>query len=231
MQLSIIIPAYDEAETIRKVLAALEAVPFAVEAEIIVIDDASRDGTREIVASYCGSRPRARLFTNAENLGKGSSVRRAVAEAHGDIIIVQDADLELDPRDIPAVIQPILEGKADAVFGSRFLKRRWPGKMAFQNWVANRLLNGTAAVLYGARLSDVSCGYKAIRADLLRSLFLRCRGFEFCFEVTAKLKNRGARILEVPVSFEARTRKQGKKIGYKDFFIAIWTFIRYKFEA
>jgi glycosyltransferase involved in cell wall biosynthesis len=230
MTLSIIIPAYNEANTIREVLPGLEAVRFPVETEIILVDDASRDGTREILASYCQSRERIRLFANAENLGKGSSVRRGLAEARGDIVIVQDADLECDPWDIPALIQPILEGRAAAVYGSRFLMRRWPGKMAFQNWVANKILNGTANLLYGARLTDVSCGYKAVRIDLLKSLALRCQRFEFCFEVTAKLKNRGIRIWEVPISFEARTRKEGKKIRHRDFFIALWTLIRYRFE-
>jgi glycosyltransferase involved in cell wall biosynthesis len=227
--LSIIIPAYNEADTIREVLASLEAVRFPVETEIILVDDASRDGTREILTSYCESERRARLSVNAENLGKGSSVRRGLAEARGDIVIVQDADLEYDPRDIPVLVRPIVEGAADAVYGSRFLKKRWPDKMASQNWLANKALNAAAGLLYRARLSDVSCGYKAVRTELLRSLSLRCRGFEFCFEVTAKLKKRGVRILEFPVSYVARSRRSGKKIRHRDFFIALWTLARYRF--
>jgi glycosyltransferase involved in cell wall biosynthesis len=229
MKLSIIIPAYNEARTIREVLTSLAAVRFPVDYELILVDDASVDRTREILTQLCESRKQTRLFTNTENLGKGSSVRRGLAEALGDIVIVQDGDLELDPRDIPALIRPILEGRADAVYGSRFLRSRWPEKMAFQNWVANRILNMAVNLLYRAQLTDVSCGYKAVRANLLRSLSLRCRRFEFCFEVTAKLKNRGVRIEEVPISFEARTRKEGKKIRHKDFFIALWTLLRYRF--
>jgi dolichol-phosphate mannosyltransferase len=227
MKLSIIVPAYNEAGTIGRVLESLEAVDFPIDHELVLVDDASLDGTREILAAFCKSRTRARLVVNAENLGKGLSLRRGLAEAQGDIVIVQDADLEYAPRDIPALVRPIVEGRADAVYGSRFLNRRWPQKMAFQNWVANRTLNVTANLLYGARLTDVACGYKAVRTDLMRSLRLRCRGFEFCFEVTAKLKNRGVRIDEVPISFEARTRKEGKKIRHKDFFVAFWTLLRY----
>lgn len=229
MKLSIIIPAYNEAGTIREVLTSLEAVRFPVDHEIVIVDDASLDRTREIVTEYCESRKRVRLFTNPGNLGKGSSVRRGLVEALGDIVIVQDADLEYDPRDIPALIRPIVEGKAEAVYGTRFRRRRWPEKMAFQNWAANKVLNTAANLLFKAQLTDVSCGYKAVRTDLLRSLALCCRGFEFCFEVTAKLKSRGVRIEELPISYEARNRKEGKKIRHKDFFIALWTLFRYRF--
>jgi glycosyltransferase involved in cell wall biosynthesis len=229
MKLSIVIPVYNEVGTIREVLTGLEAVRFPVDYEVILVDDASIDRTHEILVQLCEARTPIRLFTNTENLGKGSSVRRGLEEALGEIVIVQDADLELDPRDIPALIQPILDGRAEAVYGSRFLKLRWPRKMAFQNWVANKTLNMAANILYKAQLTDVSCGYKAVRADLLKSLSLSCRRFEFCFEVTAKLKNRGVPIAEVPISFEARSRKEGKKIRHKDFFVALWTLLKYKF--
>ena len=231
MKLSIIIPAYNEAGTICEVLTSLEAVRFPVDHEVVIVDDASLDRTREVITQYSGSGKPVRLFTNPGNLGKGSSVRRGLAEALGDIVIVQDVDLEYDPRDIPALIQPIVDGKAEAVYGTRFRRRRWPEKMAFQNWVANKVLNTAANLLFRAQLTDVSCGYKAVRTDLLRSLALRCRGFEFCFEVTAKLKNRGVRIEELPISYEARNRKEGKKIRHKDFFIALWTLLRYRFES
>jgi dolichol-phosphate mannosyltransferase len=229
MKLSIIIPAYNEAGTIEEVLASIAAVDFPLDQEIIIVDDASSDRTAEILARQAGSRPPIRLFRNVENLGKGASVSRGLAEALGDIVIVQDADLELDTQDIPGLIRPIVEGKAEAVYGSRFLGSRWPRKMAFQNWAANKVLNLAANVLYRARLTDVSCGYKAVKTDLLRSLSLRCRRFEFCFEVTAKLKKQGVRILESPISFEARTRKEGKKIRHADFFKALWTLVKYRF--
>jgi glycosyltransferase involved in cell wall biosynthesis len=229
MKLSVIIPAYNESRTIREVVEAVEAVPFPVEHEILLIDDASIDGTKEILlGSAVPGRP-LRLFVNPTNLGKGASVRHGLEHVRGDIVIVQDADLELDPQDIPSLIRPVIDGEADAVYGSRFMKRRWPEKMAFPNWMANRLLNIGANALYQARLTDVSCGYKAVRTDLIKSLDLRCRRFEFCFEVTAKLRKRGVRILEVPISFTARSRKDGKKIGLKDFFVAVWTLLRYRF--
>lgn len=229
MKLSVIIPAYNESRTIREVVESVDAVPFPIEHEILLVDDASTDGAMESLLGAGRPERPLRIFVNPENLGKGSSVRRGLEHARGDIVIVQDADLELDPRDILPLIRPIVEGRADAVYGSRFLKRIWPEKMAFPNWLANRVLNAGANALYRARLTDVSCGYKAVRTDLLRSLGLRCRRFEFCFEVTAKLRKRGIRILEVPISFKARTRKAGKKIGLKDFFQAFWTLFRYRF--
>jgi len=229
MKLSIIIPAYNEGATIREVLARVESVAYPIEHEVLVVDDASTDGTAGVLAAPGVAGPALRVLVNPENVGKGSSVRRGLEHAAGDIVIVQDADLELDPGDIPALVRPIVEGRADAVYGSRFLARSWPEKMAFPNWAANRILTTLANALYGARLSDVSCGYKVVRTDLLKSLGLDCRRFEFCFEVTAKLRRRGVRILEAPISFAARTRKEGKKIGTADFFKAVWTLVKNKF--
>jgi dolichol-phosphate mannosyltransferase len=228
MKLSIIIPAYNESRTIREAVENVEAAPFPIEHEVLLVDDASTDGTMETLLGPRRPERSLRIFVNPENVGKGSSVRRGLEHVRGDIVIVQDADLELDPRDIPSLIRPIVEGRAEVVYGSRFLKRIWPEKMAFPNWLANRVLNAAANALYRARLTDVSCGYKAVRTDLLKSLGLRCRRFEFCFEVTAKLRKRGVRILEVPISFTARTRKAGKKIGARDFFVALWTLFRYR---
>jgi glycosyltransferase involved in cell wall biosynthesis len=229
MMLSVIIPAYNERRTIREVVETVDGVPFPVEHEILIVDDASTDGTSDVLPLPGATRGGLRVYRNPANMGKGASVRRGLEHVRGDIVIVQDADLELDPRDIPALIGPILEGRADAVYGSRFLRKRWPGRMALPNWLANRILNAVANALYRARLSDVSCGYKAVRTGLMRSLGLRSRRFEFCFEVTARLRRRGVRILEVPISFTARTREEGKKIGVKDFFAAVWTLVRYRF--
>lgn len=231
MRLSIIIPAYNEVHTIREVVESVDAVTFPIDCEIILVDDASLDRTPEILRRLNETKKHLRLFFNPVNLGKGSSVRRGLEHALGDIVIVQDADLELDPNDIPALIQPIIGGKADAVYGSRFLRRSWPEKMAFPNWMANKILNFTANTLYRARLTDVSCGYKAVRTGLIRSLSLKCKRFEFCFEVTAELRKRDVKISEVPISFTARTRKEGKKIGTKDFFVAIWTLFKHKFTG
>jgi glycosyltransferase involved in cell wall biosynthesis len=229
MKLSIIIPAYNEGATIRKVLARVGSVSYPVAHEVLVVDDASTDGTAAALAGPGVAAPDLRVLVNPENAGKGSSVRRGLEHAAGDIAIVQDADLEYDPADIPALVRPIVEGRADAVYGSRFRTRRWPEKMAFPNWAANRILTALANLLYRARLTDVSCGYKAVRTDLLRSLGLECRRFEFCFEVTAKLRRRGVRILEVPISFTARTKKEGKKIGTADFLEAVWTLLKNRF--
>ncbi len=229
MKLSVIIPAYNEADTIREVWERVAAVTYPAALEVIVVDDGSVDGTRDILLGIDDPGKILRVLENTRNLGKGASVLRALGEARGDIVIVQDADLELDPQDIPGLVRPIVEGRADAVYGSRFRTRRWPEKMAFPNWAANRILTALANLLYRARLTDVSCGYKAVRADLLRSLGLECRRFEFCFEVTAKLRRRGVSILEVPISFTARTKKEGKKIGTADFFEAVWTLVKNRF--
>ncbi|MCX7047414.1 MAG: glycosyltransferase family 2 protein [Candidatus Sumerlaeota bacterium] len=225
MKLSIIIPIFNEAELIEAVLRGVRAVPVAK--ELILVDDASSDGTRDILKRE-ESKPDTIVLYHEKNQGKGAAIRTGLTAVSGDIVIIQDADLEYDPSEIPGVIQPILEGKTRVAYGSRFL-----GKitgMRLPNRVANKILAWTAALLYGSRITDEATAYKALRAELICRLPLECRRFEFCPEVTAMVLRMGERIIETPVSYRARTFEEGKKIGWRDFFIAMRYLIAYRFR-
>ena len=228
MKISVIIPVYNEAGTVTETIARVRSSP--VEKEIIVIDDASTDGTPDIVASLWqpsfGQGPDLRLIRQAHNQGKGAAIRRAIPEVTGDVVIIQDADLEYDPADYPILIAPILAGDADVVYGTRapeFRGMRWPHRVF--NWIAARLAN----LLYRARITDEATCYKVFRTDVLRSIPLKCRRFEFCPEITAKVRKRGLPIHEVPISYQARSVGAGKKIRWWDGIIALWTLIKYRF--
>lgn len=221
---SIIIPAYNEADSIVQAIERVRAVPL--QKEIIVVDDGSTDETPALLAQQ----PDVVVLRHEHNMGKGMAIRTAIAHATGDIIIIQDADLEYDPMDIPRVIAPIAEGKAQVVYGSRFLTTKRPKGMRLPNWLINRLLAGMVRWLYWHPLTDEATCYKAFRADLLKSVPLTCQRFEFCPEVTAKVIRRGVKILEVPISYEARTTLQGKKIRWWDGIEAIWTLLKWRWK-
>ena len=222
--LSVLVPVYNERATLGTLLERVLAVP--VEKEVLVVDDGSRDGTRELLAALVQRLP-IRAFYHERNRGKGSAIRTALSESRGAIVIVQDADLEYDPEEYPRLIEPILRGEANVVYGSRYLG---DNPLPFTHYkVGVLLLNALANLLYGTRLSDEATCYKVFRAELLKSLPLRCARFEFCPEVTARVAKRGERILELPIRYHYRTRAQGKKIGWRDGFEAIWTLLRYRF--
>lgn len=221
MKLSILIPVYNERATILEILKRVQAVPY--EKEIIVVDDGSTDGTRELLAQVQG----ATVLYHDRNRGKGTAIQTALAHATGDIVIIQDADLEYDPRDYRQLIAPIIEGRAKVVYGSRFLGPRMA--MFFWHMVANKALTLMTNILYDAILSDMETGYKAFRADVIKGIRLRSRRFDFEPEVTAKILKRGIRIFEVPISYYGREYSEGKKIGVKDGFVAIWTLLKYRF--
>ncbi len=221
---SIIIPAYNEADSIVQAIERVRAVPL--EKEIIVVDDGSTDQTPALLAQQ----PDVVVLRHERNMGKGMAIRTAIAHSTGDIIIIQDADLEYDPMDIPRVIAPIAEGKAQVVYGSRFLTTKRPKGMRLPNWLINRLLAAMVRWLYWHPLTDEATCYKAFRADLLQSVPLTCQRFEFCPEVTAKVIRRGVKILEVPISYEARTTLQGKKIRWWDGVEAIWTLLKWRWK-
>lgn len=223
MKTSIIIPVYNEIDTIAEVLDRVRAVD--VPKEIIVADDCSSDGTRDFLRTQID----IKLVEHSCNAGKGAAIRAALERVTGEIVVIQDADLEYDPRDIPMLIQPIIEGKADIVYGTRFAVGK--PKMRLANYLANRVFAWLATVLYRTRVTDEATCYKAFRVDVLKSIELRCNRFEFCPEVTARLLKRGYRYAEVPIWYEARTYAQGKKITWKDGVECIWTLLKYRFKG
>ena len=233
MKLSVLLPAYNEEKTIGAVLDAvmgvdLAGLPEPVEREAIVVDDASADRTVERVKEKQERCPEIRLLTHETNRGKGAAIATALTVADGDVVLVQDADLEYSVEDYPALLRPFMEEGAQVVYGSRFMKRRWPTGMAWKNWLANRLLTLIANVLYRARISDEATCFKLFRTEILRSMHLRARGFDFCPEVTALVRLRGIPIVEVPIEYTARTHAEGKKVRWTDGFKAVKTLVRYR---
>jgi glycosyltransferase involved in cell wall biosynthesis len=223
--LSVLVPVYNERDTLGALLRRVLEVP--VEKEVIVVDDGSRDGTRKVLEALAREMPIRALF-HPRNRGKGAAIRTALAAARGEFTIIQDADLEYDPADYPRLLEPVVKGETNVVYGSRYLGHTNP--LPFTHFkVAVLLLNAMANLLYGTRLTDEATCYKLFRTSLLRSLPLRCERFEFCPEVTARVAKRGERIVEIPIGYRYRTRAQGKKIGWRDGFEAIWTLLRYRF--
>lgn len=223
--LSIIIPIYNEEPQLEAVLERVYRVDYSPK-EIILVDDFSKDGTRAILEKYRG-RPNTIVLFQERNRGKGYALRSGFKCAKGDILIVQDADLEYDPEDIPLVIEPILRGESDVSYGSRFIGGL--ERMAIPNRVANWLLAQFTSWLFWVRMTDEATAYKAFRKEVLERFDLECEGFEFCPEITAKVLRLGYRIPEVSVRFRARTVWEGKKIGWWDFFVAVRTLVRFRF--
>jgi dolichol-phosphate mannosyltransferase len=226
VKVTILIPVYNEFHTFPQVLDRVMRAPLpdGCSREIIVIDDGSTDGTSRMIAEFTRDGV-IRAEHSATNSGKGMAIRAGLALASGDVVIIQDGDLEYDPADYAALLEPILAGDADVVYGSRFPGAR---DMKMRNRLANAILTAAANLLYGARITDEATAYKAFRVPLLRSLGLKCKRFEFCPEVTAKLCRRGIRIHEVPIRYNARGIADGKKIRARDGFEALWTLIRYR---
>jgi glycosyltransferase involved in cell wall biosynthesis len=224
LKISVVIPCFNEVSTIAQVVESVKAVDLA--SEILIVDDGSTDGTREVLKTLEND-PAVRIIYHDHNQGKGAAVRTGFAAAQGDVFIIQDADLEYDPRDYPALLKPIHEGRAQVVYGSRFLGG--PRKtMFFWNMVANRSLTLMTNILYNTILSDMETCYKVFRAEVVRGLKLRSKRFEFEPEITAKVLKRGYRIYEVPISYNGREWHEGKKIKWTDAPIAAWTLLRYR---
>jgi len=230
-KLSIIIPAYNEARTIRRLVEKILATPFSTDFEVIIVDDHSKDRTYRI-AKILNERDlsqRIRLFRNDVNRGKGYSLQHGFQKVTGDIVVVQDADFEYDPAEIPKLMQPILEGCTDVVYGSRFLGALRPQGMAWANCLANHFLTFFTNLLYGSRLTDMETCYKLIRVNILKDLSLNARRFDFEPEITSQLLKKKVKIQELPISYHGRTASEGKKIKARDFFIAVWVLLANRF--
>ncbi|MFM2094848.1 MAG: hypothetical protein RIS70_1972 [Planctomycetota bacterium] len=222
-KLSIVIPVYNESRTIRNLLGRVLAVPLPK--EIIIVDDCSTDGTRQVLQELEGS-PLITVFYKPVNEGKGAAVRTGFSLATGDVVVVQDADLEYNPDDIPAVVRPIVEQQADVVFGSRFIGETVQDKSAIHRF-GNRLLTSASNFFTGLQITDMETCYKAMRRSVLEGMRIRQNRFGFEPEITAKLSRRGVRICEVPIRYAARTYAEGKKIGLRDLFNALYCIVRY----
>jgi glycosyltransferase involved in cell wall biosynthesis len=230
MLLSILIPAYQEEATIDEILrrvAAVDTESLGFDKEVIVCDDGSSDRTHEIAEAFAERDPRVRVVKHPENRGKGAAIRTALDAARGDYVLIQDADLEYEVTDYPALLGEVARG-ADVVYGSRFLASARPAGMRTANFIANRILTTTANLLYGLSITDEATCFKVFRTDLLRKLELECTGFEFCPEVTAKLGKRKIKIAEVPIAYTARAIEEGKKVRWTDGVEAMWVLIKHR---
>ena len=224
--LSVLMPVYNERKTLLSLLERIQAAPISK--EILIVDDGSTDGTRDILRCEIeGGWPEVRVFYHAANRGKGAAIRTVIPHARGAYCIIQDGDLEYDPQDYLPIVAAFAAQKAEVVYGSRFL-RGWP-PMRPANKLVNKLLALMVRVLYGAPLTDEATCYKAFRTELLQSLPLTCRRFEFCPEATARVLRRGCKIAEVPISYTARSMADGKKIRWSDGVSAIWTLLKFRF--
>ncbi|HSD29425.1 MAG TPA: glycosyltransferase family 2 protein [Vicinamibacteria bacterium] len=222
--LSVVMPVYNERATVEEIVCRVLAMPLRI--ELLAVDDASTDGTREVLQALARERG-FRVLLQEKNRGKGAAVRRGIAEARGDVIVIQDADLEYSPEEYPELIDLIVRGKADAVFGSRFIGRH--RCFLFSHYLANLFLNLVTNVLYNTTMTDMETCFKAVRADVLKALPLASDRFGIEPEITAKLFKRGARVYEVPITYEGRDYSEGKKISWRDGFPALWALVKYRF--
>lgn len=223
VRLSLIMPVFNERQFIREIIAQVRKV--GAHHQLIVVDDGSTDGTREILNDL---RPQIdTLVFHDGNQGKGAAIRTGLAHVTGQYVLIQDADLEYDPEDYEKLLKPILKGKAKVVYGSRFTGER--RNMMYHHWIGNQFLTFLTNILYNSTLSDMETCYKLFDAELIRSIPLKCRRFEFEPEITAKVLRRGVRIYEVPISYAGREFNEGKKISWRDGFIALWCLLKYRF--
>ena len=223
--LSVVMPAFNEEGSIAAVVQKVIALPFVL--EVVIVDDCSTDRTAEIAEFLTTAHHQVKLIRHERNRGKTAALRAGIAATRGDIVIVQDADLEYDPSEIAGVIRPILDGHADVVFGSRFLVRRATRVLYFYHYLANKFLTFISNLLTNLNMTDIETGYKAFRGDLIRNMVIVSSGFGFEVEATAKVAKLGCPIYEVPISYYGRTYDEGKKIGLTDGVLALWLVLRF----
>ena len=226
--LSVLMPVYNEVNTLEQIIERVRAVD--IRKEIVVVDDGSTDGTRDLLKERIEGRyPDVRIVMHDFNQGKGAAVRTAIQHSTGDIVLIQDADLEYDPREYFALLAPILDGRADVVFGSRFLGGGAHRVHLFWHRVANGFLTMLSNMMTNLNLTDMEVCYKVFRAEVIKGMPLRCNRFDFEPEITAKVAKRRCRVYEVPISYSGRDYEEGKKIGWRDGLWALWTILKYRF--
>jgi glycosyltransferase involved in cell wall biosynthesis len=223
--LSVVMPVYNERDTIEEIITRVMAVPLRI--ELIVVDDGSKDGTRDILTTL-QARHHFKLVFQPQNQGKGAALRRGFADATGDIVVIQDADLEYSPEEFPSLIELICQGRADVVYGSRFLGRH--RVFLFTHYLGNRVLTLLTNVLYNTMLTDMETCYKAMRGEIIRGLHVTEDGFGIEPELTAKIFKRGYRVYEVPITYDGRGYEEGKKITWRDGLVALWVLLKFRFS-
>jgi len=228
MKLSVVMPVYNEQATLHEVISRVLAVPLEI--ELICVDDGSADGSREILSQRQAAHPQIRVLLQPKNMGKGAALRRGIQEATGDYVIIQDADLEYDPADYPALLHPLLEGKADVVYGSRFQGSGPHRVLYFWHSVANWMLTLISNALTNMNMTDMETCYKIFRREILQSIPIEEDRFGFEPEITVKIARRHLRVYEVGISYWGRTYEEGKKIGWKDGFRALWCLVKYSLK-
>jgi len=228
MRLSVVTPVYDEKATLRQAVERILSVPIDI--ELICIDDGSRDGSREILAALQAQHPQIKVLLQPRNLGKGAALRRGIQEATGDFVLIQDADLEYDPKDYPLLLEPLIQGKADVVYGSRFMGGAPHRVLYFWHSVGNKVLTLLSNCLTNINLSDMETCYKVFRREIIQAIPLEENRFGFEPEVTVKVAKRHLRIYEVGISYQGRTYEEGKKIGWKDGVRALWVLLKYSIK-
>jgi glycosyltransferase involved in cell wall biosynthesis len=227
VKLSVVIPVYNEERTLEEIVRRVQAQPY--EKEIVLVDDCSSDGSRAIMERLAREQPNVRCFHHEQNQGKGGALRTGFAQTTGEIVLIQDADLEYDPSDYPKLLRPILEGKADVVFGSRFLGGAYARVHLYWHYLGNRALTTLSNMFTNLNLSDMETCYKVFKRDVAKQLDIRSKTFAVEPEITAKVAKMRVRVYEVPISYAGRDYAEGKKIGPKDALIAFWAIVRWRF--
>lgn len=229
MKLSIVIPVYNEAQTVDRLLGMVLQTHTGLETELVVVDDCSTDDTRTVLERAKGKYPNMILLSHKRNQGKGAALRTGFAAATGDIVLIQDADLEYDPKEYPHLLQPILDGHADVVFGSRFLGGGAHRVVFFWHYVGNKFLTMLSNMMTNLNLTDMEVCYKVFKREVLKGIKIRENRFGFEVEITAKVARKKWRIYEVPISYYGREYAEGKKVGWKDGVRALWCILKYRF--